>query len=246
MSIAPNLPDRIAARRRPDGLPLMYQNWGSLLFIHWAVPVASLRPVIPARLEVDTFDGMAWLAITPFTVWNVRPPFLPPMPWLSSFHEINVRTYVHLNGLPGVWFFSLDANRLLPVLGARAFYHLPYRQAEITLERTPPITDYRVKRTTHPEAVFHARWSETGDDFKAAPGTLEFFLTERYMLFTEHKRTLFQCRIHHEAWPLREARLETLETSLLDANGLPEPADEPIVVAGGPVHVEVWPLKAVK
>src|SRR5881394_718396 len=109
---SPHLSDRISARRRPDGLPLMHQSWGSLLFIHWAVPGTVLRPFIPDRLEIDTFDDTAWLAITPFTLWNVRPTFVPPLPWFSNFHELNLRTYVYLDGVPGVWFFSLDANRM--------------------------------------------------------------------------------------------------------------------------------------
>lgn len=111
----------------------MHQSWGKLLFMHWQLPAEALRPFIPARLSIDTFRGQAWIAATPFTVWDARPVFTPPLPWLSDFHEINVRTYVHLDGVPGVWFFSLDANSLVAVLGARTFFHLPYHVAQINL-----------------------------------------------------------------------------------------------------------------
>lgn len=240
----PHLPDRISARRRPDGWPLMHQSWGSLLFIHWPVEPDVLRPLIPKQLEIDTFEGQAWIALTPFTLWNARPLFFPRLPWLSAFHEINVRTYVHHNGVPGVWFFSLDANRSIPVMAARALYSLPYHNAEIELVRDENVVNYKMRRTEQQDGPrFHAAWAESGEDRKAVPNTLEFFLVERYFLYTEHGGRLARADIHHEAWPLRDAVLEELETDLLEANGLPEPDGEPHVMAGGPVHVAVWPLK---
>ena len=87
----------------------MHQNWGKLLFMHWPIAAELLRPLIPAQLEIDTFEGSAWIGVVPFTMWGIRASFLPPIPGTSAFHELNVRTYVHCNGVPGVWFFSLDA-----------------------------------------------------------------------------------------------------------------------------------------
>src|ERR1044071_4103676 len=112
--------DRLAVRERPEGQPVMHQDWGKLLFMHWRIREESLRPLIPERLQIDKFDGSAWIAVTPFTVWDIRafPPYLPPVPGLSSMHELNVRTYVHLDGVPGVWFFSLDANSHIAVTTA--------------------------------------------------------------------------------------------------------------------------------
>jgi uncharacterized protein len=107
--------DRLSVRSRPPGRPIMYQSWGGLLFMHWPVPARSLRPLIPDPLAIDTLDGVAWVGITPFTTWGLRPVLLPAIPLLSESHEINVRTYVHLDGIPGVWFFSLDANNPLAV-----------------------------------------------------------------------------------------------------------------------------------
>jgi uncharacterized protein YqjF (DUF2071 family) len=112
----------------------MYQSWGKLLFMHWQTPPEAIRRLIPGRLSIDTFDGKAWVGLTPFTIWDARPIFMPPMPWLSDFHELNVRTYVHLDGVPGVWFFSLDANSKAAVIGARTFFHLPYFNAHISLD----------------------------------------------------------------------------------------------------------------
>ena len=113
----------------------MHQHWGSLLFMHWPVPVGLLRPLVPEPLYIDTHDGVAWVGITPFTMWGVRPAFAPPLPFLSRSHELNVRTYVHLDGVPGVWFFSLDAGNAAAVLGARVAFHLPYFRARMSLER---------------------------------------------------------------------------------------------------------------
>ncbi len=127
--------DRLSIRTRPRGWPVMRQWWGKLLFMHWRIPAALLRPLIPARLSIDTFDGSAWIALVPFTMWGVRPSFAPPVPHLSAFHELNVRTYVHLDGVPGVWFMSLEANRRLAVRGARTIFHLPYFDARMSLSR---------------------------------------------------------------------------------------------------------------
>jgi uncharacterized protein YqjF (DUF2071 family) len=240
---APDINDRLAMRDRPNGWPIMYQSWGSLLFLHWACEPSELEPHIPAGLSIDTFAGKAYLTISPFTLWDARPIFMPPLPLLSDFHEVNLRTYVHVDGAPGVYFFSLDANRLIPVIAARNLFYLAYREAEIHLERKDGVVDYRMERTEEPKATLQARWREEGDSFNAEPGSLEFFLVERYALYTRSSDQLYRCRIHHEPWPLRKAHLDYFETTLFEANGLPTPAGEPILQAGGPVHVEVWPLE---
>src|SRR5882672_3491683 len=113
--------DRLSPRQRPSSQPLMHQSWGKLLFMHWPIDAAQLRQLIPTELEIDTFAGNAWIAVVPFTMWDTRalPPYLPAVPGLSAMHELNVRTYVHYNGVPGVWFFSLDCNSRAAVFGAR-------------------------------------------------------------------------------------------------------------------------------
>ena len=242
----PHIAARLSARLRPEGWPVMYQSWGSLLFMHWRVAPDLLRPLIPEPLQIDTFDDSAWLAITPFTLWGARPIFAPPFPWISNFHEINVRTYVYLDGVPGVWFFSLDASSTLPVLAARALFHLPYHDAEIDLDKKNGAVDYSMKRPDRNNpAAFTARWA-IGDALpESAPGTLAFFLTERYCLYTQHSGDIYRCRISHKPWPLQQAELKSYKTNLFESNTHPAPAGDPMVYGGGPVDVEVWPLEKV-
>ena len=125
----------LATARRPAGPPALYQRWSELLFLHWQVDPAALRALLPARLEIDTFDGRALVGLVPFTMSRIRPRWAPAVPWLSAFHETNVRTYVLCDGEPGVWFFSLEAARLPGVLIGRTLWGLGYRWARMTLER---------------------------------------------------------------------------------------------------------------
>ena len=240
------LSHRLAARTRPEGWPLMYQSWGNLLFMHWRVPFEELRPHIPEPLEIDTFDGSAWVAITPLTLWNVRPIFVPPLPFISEFRELNVRTYVYYEGVPGVWFFSLDANSWLAVTGARLFYLLPYYNAEMELTRSVTTTDFRSERHDENGGSFDARWTITNEKpATSEPGSLEFFLTERYCLYTASDSDVYRCRIHHQPWKLGAAALESYETDIFAANGLPTPSDDPLLHAADPVDVEVWGLEKI-
>ena len=144
--------DRLAPASKPPGCPVMYQRWAYLLFLHWPVPEAMLRPLLPARLTVDTFAGQAYVGLVMFTMTGVRPILLPPVPGLSNFHETNVRTYVHNGGKdPGVWFFSLDAANAIAVKIAQTFFHLPYFYARMSLTaardtRSPGVVDYATER----------------------------------------------------------------------------------------------------
>ena len=245
----PTLHERVAVHSRPNGNPIMYQSWGKLLFMHWQVPIDTLRQHIPRRLAIDTFDGKAWISVTPFTVWGARPVYTPRLPWLSHFHEINVRTYVHYHGVPGVWFFSLDANSAVAVIGARTLFALPYRHATITLEDKSGTIDYSVRRSNRDTAVraeFQASWTIRADRPRAEPGSLEFFLVERYCLYTAPSNRLYRGRIYHEPWPLQEVRLSSFRSTMVEANGLPAPAGDPLLHHGGPVHVEVWPLEVLE
>ena len=246
MDDAVDISDRLAARARPGGWPLMYQSWRNLLFMHWRLPVQELRPHIPEPLEIDTFDGSAWIAITPLSLWNVRPIFVPPVPFVSEFLEINVRTYVHYENVPGVWFFSLDANSWFAVAGARLFYLLPYHIAEMESERVDQTIDFRSERQDGKGGSFNARWTSTSENLAmSTPGSLEFFLTERYCLYTASRRDIYRCRIHHQPWKLGAATVESFETDLFAANELPTPAGSPLLHATEPVDVEVWGLERI-
>src|SRR5215211_1629516 len=119
----------------PDRRWVMGQTWKQLLFMHWALPAEVLRPVVPAELPIDTFDGKAWIGVTPFEVVGVRLRGTPPVTWLSHFPELNVRTYTTLDGRPGIWFFSLDAARGAAVAAARRLYRLPYFHAQMAVRR---------------------------------------------------------------------------------------------------------------
>ena len=239
--------DRLAVRHRPKGQPVMHQDWGKLLFIHWRIEESILRPHIPDSLEIDTYGDSAWIAITPFTMWDIRafPPFVPPVPGLDSMHELNVRTYVHYNGVPGVWFFSLDANSRAAVLGARTFFHLPYYNAEIEMQGKKKVK-YRLDRLDEPAAQFRAAWSVGEPLPESQPGSREFFLTERYILYTEFDGDLYRARIYHEPWQLYKAELTSFSSTMLEANQLMQPKTQPIVHYADEVSVDIWSLELVE
>jgi len=247
--------DPLTMRERPAGWPIMHQKWGKLLFMHWQIDEKLLRPLIPSQLEIDTFDGSAWIAVAPFTMWDIRalPPFLPPVPGLSAAHELNVRTYVYLDNVPGVWFFSLDCNSATAVLAARAFYHLPYYKAEIELKEEHESAEhslnrsiyYSLVRTDDPPAQFYGSW-KVGEKLPTSqPDSLEFFLTERYCLYSEHDGNLYRGRIRHNPWPLRKAELLSLNSTMIESHGLPTPQANPLLHYCEELSVDLWPLKRV-
>lgn len=239
--------DRLSVRHRPDGQPIMHQEWGNLLFMHWRIEESLLRPHIPEPLEIDTFGDSAWIAIAPFTMWDIRafPPFMPPLPGFDSMEELNVRTYVHYNGVPGVWFFSLDANNRALVLGGRTFFHLPYYHAEIRMEGKYKIK-YQSRRLDEPEAVFKAEWSAGKALPRSQPESREFFLTERYFLYSAFEGELYRSRIHHKPWELHEAELTDFASSMLEAKQIPQPKTQPILHHAEQISVDIWPLERVE
>ncbi|MEO8435584.1 MAG: DUF2071 domain-containing protein [Pyrinomonadaceae bacterium] len=245
MTAEPTTGDRLAIRERPGGLPLMHQVWGKLLFMHWRIEANLLRPLIPDGLEIDTFDDSAWIAVTPFTMWDIRglPPFLPPLPGFSSMHELNVRTYVHLNRVPGVWFFSLDCNSAAATLAARTLYFLPYYNAEIELEESEGTIDYSLVRRDAPAAELQATWKIGEAIPQSQPGSLEFFLTERYCLYSESNQELHRARIHHPPWSLQRAELTSLQSTMIESLGLPTPAGDPVLHYSEEIAVDIWRLK---
>jgi uncharacterized protein len=236
--------DRVAVRTRPSGWPIMYQSWGKLLFLHWSLPAEALRPLIPDPLVIDTFDGAAWIGITPFTKWGVRPVFSPPLPFLSESHELNVRTYVHLDGVPGIWFFSLDASNPVAALGARLTFHLPYFYARMSLQRRDRTLRFASRRN-RPHAApaeFKAVWTVGNRLPQVEPGSLQFFLTERYALYSARGAALYRARIFHRPWPLHEAHLLSFQSTMLGSQGLPTLGDAPLLhQQGEPLRVRVWP-----
>jgi uncharacterized protein YqjF (DUF2071 family) len=234
--------DRLAPARRPPGRPIGYQRWRSLLFLHWPVPAEVLRPLVPDRLAIDLYDGVAYVGLVPFLVREARPALAPEAVALD-FLETNVRTYVHIDGKdPGVYFFSLDAGSLLAVVAARAGLGLPYFPARMRMTRRGSSVEYRAQRRTGTRPRLAVVY-ETGEHLgAAAPGTLEHFLIERYFLHNGQAGGVLTIRVHHRPYPLRRARVTTLRDELIAADGLPEPNDPPPLVhyAAG-VDVEVFP-----
>lgn len=225
----------------------MHQKWSKLLFMHWTIDAELLRPLIPKPLSIDTFNGAAWIGEIPFTMWGTRASFLPNIPGTSAFHELNVRTYVHFDGVPGVWFFSLDAASRLAVWGARKFYHLPYFNAEMSLEQTGDTIKYFAKRLDKrgAPAELRAEWSIGEILPQSTPESLEFFLTERYCLYSFHREQVYRSRIFHQPWRLQKAKLDLHHSTMIQSLGLRQPADMPLLHYADSIAVEIWPLRKV-
>jgi uncharacterized protein len=248
--------DRVAPTLRPDEGAVLKQRWADLLFVHWAVDAAPLRARVPAGLELDTFEGRAYVGIVPFTVTGARPTWLPPLPFVSNFHEVNLRTYVHLAGRdPGVWFFALDASNPVVVETARALFKLPYRKAEIEMEvgdpeeASGPAADRRrwirftSRRVPGNRPELDVRYGPAGAPQAASPGTLDHFLLERYILYTQAEGTLYQARVHHEPYPAQPAVISALREEFLPTIGLARPERPPLSHYAREVHVDVYPLR---
>jgi uncharacterized protein YqjF (DUF2071 family) len=172
--------DRLAARGKPPGNPIMHQRWNNLLFLHWPIEPALLRPLIPEPLQIDTFEGQAWIGITPFALSHLHLTNLPPLPGLSAFDELNVRTYVHYRDYPGIWFFSLDASKAIPATAARFFFMLPYFKAQIAFGQINGKHQFALHRAGPPEASFEATWRVGMRLRDPDVDSLAFFLAERY------------------------------------------------------------------
>jgi uncharacterized protein len=217
------------------------QTWQDMLFAHWELPADTLRPHLPAGLELDTFDGRAWIGLTPFRLTGLRPRGLLPAPRLSSFLELNVRTYVTREGRPGIWFFSLDASNPLAVEAARATYKLPYFRGRMSAAWRDGWLYYECARAAEPGRVFSGRYRPSGDAFEPEPGTLEHFLTERYCLHVADRRgALWRAEIHHEPWLLQTAEADIELTTI----SLVELPDEPqLCHFSRRQDVVIWPLE---
>ncbi|MGQ0643196.1 MAG: YqjF family protein [Gemmatimonadaceae bacterium] len=226
----------------PDDPWVWSQSWNQLAFLHWPVPQAQIRPLVPDDLIVEEFDGSAWVAVVPFAVTGATLRLVPPLPGLSTFPETNVRTYVRHGDRPGAWFFSLDADSHLSVLGGRWLFDLPYVYAEMRARRTGTRIDYVSRRSTGER--FAASYEPTGPGQRALPGSLEHFLTERYCLYAQSRGGgLYRAEIHHLPWPLQPARASIEQNDLLAVNGL-SVSGAPIVHYAERQDVAIWPLRA--
>jgi uncharacterized protein len=236
----------------------MAMRWHDLLFMHWPVSVEALRPRVPPGLEIETFDGAAWLGVVPFTMSGVRHRLLPPLPGLSAFPELNVRTYVRAgaDGRPGVWFFSLDAASGAAVWVARASFGLAYMNAVMESRREGEWIGYRSRRTrpyntlafgptaSH-EAEFVARYTPGGAPAAPSRGTLEAFLTNRFCLYAWKRGVLVRGEIHHPPWPLQRALADVERNSMaaplaIDLDALERTSGSPLLHFAAFMPVVAW------
>jgi uncharacterized protein YqjF (DUF2071 family) len=247
MPVQPPTPaQRLAARDKPAGHPVMRQRWGDLLFLHWPVPPDLIQNRLPPGLHVDTFCGDAWLGVVPFSMNRVRPVGLPPLPKLSWFLELNVRTYVHDDsGNPGVWFFSLDCNQPLAVEVARRFFHLPYQHAAIQVNRSDDLLNYQCRRKSTDALNAEFTYGKPVNPRPAETGTLEWFLVERYRLFSANAHNeLFQGMVHHAPYQISPIACDRFSAEPLRWEGFPEPkTTPPSVLVAEPVDVLIFPLR---
>ncbi len=237
--------DRIAPTHRPQGKAAGFQRWRELLFVHWAVPEAVVRPLVPPEMTLDLHDGVLYVGLVPFIMEGVR-PWWAPEAVAFNFLETNLRTYVHVNGEPGVFFFSLEAASWIAVQTARIGWKLPYHHATMERARQGDVVRYQTVRKGQPKAQLKVEY-RLGEMLGAStPGTLEHFLLERYLLFTRRGKEILRGQVYHTPYPAQRAELISLEEGLVQAAGMPAPEGPPPLVhfASG-VDVEVFALAPV-
>ena len=271
MSFPEETIDRITPTIRPDQRVVMRQNWSDILFLHWEYSPEEIQRLLPPGLTADVFVGKAYVGLAPFVMAGVRPAGFPAVPFLSDFLECNVRTYVHFEGRnPGVWFFSLDAANLIAVKIARTLWKLPYYHAKMKIEKAPaksslPISSlpneapastsvpkgsveiaYSTQRLSSNNAKgrCETRYRVDSEIQPASPGSLEFFLAERYLLYAFTNRLLIG-QVNHTPYPLQIAKIESLNENLAATAGLSSPVGSPLAHYASGVQVEVFPLRQV-
>jgi uncharacterized protein len=232
----------------PDRPWLMTQSWHDLPFAHWPIDPDHLRPHVPSFFQLDLFQGDAWLSIVPFFMTNVSLRGVPAVTWISEFPELNVRTYVDVGGRPGVFFFSLDAASRLAVKTARALLNLPYHTATMTVAPHPEGIRYESRRHhqrhhTHnrSDAELSAIYGPVGAPFEAAPGTIDYFLTERYCLYNvDRAGRPYRLDIHHPPWRLQSARAELTHNTMAEASNIRLPNHAPTLHFSKRQDVVAW------
>lgn len=245
--MTPTEAQRLSQAEHPGGCPVMRQRWAGLLFLHWPVAPALIQARLPEGLFVDLYAGQAWLGVVPFFMERVRPVGLPPVPGLSWFLELNVRTYVHdAAGRPGVWFFSLDCDQPLAVEIARRVFHLPYEHASMQVVRRGNRVDYACRRRSVGAEVARFDYELAGTSMPAAARSLDHFLVERYLLFSARRDGgLFCGRVHHPPYQIAPAVCNGWSAAPLAWDGFPRPAEPPVsALVAAPVDVRIFPLRS--
>lgn len=210
--------------------PMLHQSWNVATWIHWPYDPAAVSHVVPEGLELDTFEGRAWVGLVPFLIENQRAPGTPALPWVSRARETHLRTYVTApDGRSGSWFFYLENSLLPAVVAGRAVFFLPYMWSRMSLERRGETVEYRGRRLA-PPGTEHRVVVEAAEPYADEElGGLDVFLTAQWILYTRYGRRLAAVPVEHPPWPLRRARLRGLQQDLLEAAGLPPPQGDPLV-----------------
>lgn len=222
-----------------------HQQWRDLLFLHWRVAPDAVQARLPRGVSVDTFDGDAWVGIVPFAMARVRPRFLPPLPWLSWFLELNVRTYVRdASGVPGVWFFSLDCDQPVAVTIARRAFHLPYLHARMQARREGPRIAYDCRRRVDDAPLWQFDWETRAAGAPAVAGSLEHFLVERYALYcADHRQRLYRGTVSHTPYRIHEPAVHRHSTGPARLAGFPLDGPPVSALAAAPVDVTIHALR---
>ncbi|WP_277585518.1 YqjF family protein [Psychrobacillus antarcticus] len=221
---------------------VMKQTWNDLLFAHFPVKFDLLRKLVPDVFPLDTFDGMCWVGVVPFHMTNIRLRGLPPVPGTDKFPELNVRTYVMIDGKPGVYFFSLDATNLLAIKVARTFFHLPYVHAHMKVEKHGDLIGY-VSRRKEGDARFVANYRPVSKAYFAEKGSFEEWLVERYCLYTVNSKGVpLRCDILHHPWLLQRAESEIKVNTMLSSQGIVVENETPVLHYSRNIEVRMWPL----
>ncbi len=232
---------------RPWPLPdlpwTMRQTWSDLLFAHYPIQYEILRKSVPEEFDLDTYEGMCWIGVVPFRMSGVRVRGLPPVPGTAAFPELNIRTYVTVDGKPGVYFFSLDAANYLAVMGARALYHLPYWLADMKIRDRNNIIEFNSRRRSNRAIKFGCTYQPVSEPFRPDPGSFEEWMAERYCFYTLHASGLpLRCDILHEPWTLQRAEADFIYTTMLSEQGIAVKNEVPILHFAKKIEVRAWPL----
>ncbi len=232
---------------RPWAVPnlpwTMKQTWSNLLFAHYPIKFDVLRKLVPEALPLDSYNGMCWIGVVPFRMSGVRLRGLPPIPGTDQFPELNVRTYVTLDGKPGVYFFSLDAANWLAVKGAKTLYHLPYWYSEMKIKNSGANVEFESKRLHDPEIELSCSYRPISEPFQAAKGSFEEWMVERYCFYTLNSSGVpLRCDILHEPWILQKAEAVFKHNSVLSKQGIAVESDLPILHFAKKIEVRAWPL----
>jgi uncharacterized protein YqjF (DUF2071 family) len=226
----------------PSGPWTFYQEWNQSLFLHYKVPAAVIQPLIPGEVNLDTFEGQAWVSLVAFTMQNIRPAWLPPVSVVSDFHEINLRTYVVRDDRPGVYFLSMEASKKLSVWISKALSGLPYENAAMHRNRQNDVHRYASK---HARKDFFLDTAYTIDTIAYQKTALDIWLTERYGLYLDKGSALYRFDVHHKEWPVNKVNIQQLKLQYKVGELVITGSDPYLAHYSAGVQVFSWPRQRI-